>query len=204
VPKVSQDYLQERREQILDAALLCFGRKGFHATTMRDICDEAGASPGAVYRYFKSKAEFIDAVTAQYADRLHDLVRQVNETSRDAKEGLQRIGQHYYGLFHEPEFFDLARADAELHAQTLRSEELQRVAQRMLGSTREAFSALIEQVPGPESYTGQIAAETVANLVISLWFGLQYTKAVDPEHVDTDAVFALLQTLLSQHAGATP
>ena len=51
-----------RRREILDAALLCFRRRGFHQATMQEICAEAGLSPGALYRYFGSKADIIAAI----------------------------------------------------------------------------------------------------------------------------------------------
>ncbi len=51
-----------RRRQILDAALTCFRRRGFHQATMHEICAEAQMSAGALYRYFRSKAEIIGAI----------------------------------------------------------------------------------------------------------------------------------------------
>jgi TetR/AcrR family transcriptional regulator, transcriptional repressor of aconitase len=62
MPRVSDDHLERRRRQILDAARLCFIRKGFHLTSMQDVFAEAGLSAGAVYRYFKSKNEIINAI----------------------------------------------------------------------------------------------------------------------------------------------
>ena len=61
MPKVSDRYLEERRQQILGAAVACFARQGFHRTTMKDIYSECGLSPGAVYDYFKSKDDIIVA-----------------------------------------------------------------------------------------------------------------------------------------------
>jgi AcrR family transcriptional regulator len=61
MPKVTEEYLETRRLEILEAAITCFIRKGFHQTTIDEICDEAGVSPGAVYRYFASKEEIIQA-----------------------------------------------------------------------------------------------------------------------------------------------
>jgi TetR/AcrR family transcriptional regulator, repressor for uid operon len=60
---------EERRRQILSAALACFRRRGFHSTTIAEICAEAGVSAGALYRYFPSKEEIIDAIGAQETER---------------------------------------------------------------------------------------------------------------------------------------
>lgn len=57
-----RDLQEKRRRQILDAALACFARKGFHQTSMHEICTEAGLSAGALYRYFASKSELIVAI----------------------------------------------------------------------------------------------------------------------------------------------
>lgn len=56
------DLADRRRRQILDAAIACFRRRGFHQATMQEICAEAGISAGALYRYFSSKAEIIAAI----------------------------------------------------------------------------------------------------------------------------------------------
>lgn len=62
MPRVSEEHLERRRQQILDAAQLCFARKGFHETSMQDVFTESGLSAGAVYRYFTSKNEIIAAL----------------------------------------------------------------------------------------------------------------------------------------------
>src|SRR5215218_9949850 len=61
MPKVTEEYTLARRQQIIDAAYRCFARKGFHQTTMREIYAEAGLSPGAIYHYFASKEDIIEA-----------------------------------------------------------------------------------------------------------------------------------------------
>jgi TetR/AcrR family transcriptional regulator, transcriptional repressor of aconitase len=62
MPKVSQEHLERRRQQILDAATDCFARQGFHATSMQEIFRASGLSAGAVYRYFPSKNSLIKAI----------------------------------------------------------------------------------------------------------------------------------------------
>lgn len=53
---------ERRRRQIMDAAIACFRRRGFHQATMAEICAEASISAGALYRYFSSKADIIGAI----------------------------------------------------------------------------------------------------------------------------------------------
>jgi TetR/AcrR family transcriptional regulator, transcriptional repressor of aconitase len=65
MPKVSEEHLEARRRQILDAALVCFSRDGFHRTSMQAIFEESGLSPGAVYRYFKGKDDIVAAIAAE-------------------------------------------------------------------------------------------------------------------------------------------
>ncbi|MEW5871877.1 MAG: TetR/AcrR family transcriptional regulator [Chloroflexota bacterium] len=53
------DVSEERKRQILDAAMAVFSRLGFHKARMDDIVDESGLSKGTLYWYFKSKDEII-------------------------------------------------------------------------------------------------------------------------------------------------
>ena len=56
------DVSEERRGQILDAAMQVFARLGFHSARMDDIATEAGLSKGALYLYYKSKDAIIAAI----------------------------------------------------------------------------------------------------------------------------------------------
>jgi len=49
MPKVTVEHIEARRRQIIDSAFDCFAKKGFHQTTMQDVCNAAGLSAGAVY-----------------------------------------------------------------------------------------------------------------------------------------------------------
>jgi AcrR family transcriptional regulator len=70
VPRVSEDHLAARRAELLSAALRCFARDGFHATSMRDVVRESGLSAGAVYSYFPSKEELVAAAVQPILSRL--------------------------------------------------------------------------------------------------------------------------------------
>jgi AcrR family transcriptional regulator len=56
------DVSEERKKQILDAAISVFSRLGFHKARMDDIVKESGLSKGTLYWYFESKDEIITSI----------------------------------------------------------------------------------------------------------------------------------------------
>ena len=68
-PRVSaerrEQYLETRRNQIIDAAIEVFGHKGLDVATVDEIAQAAGISKGTIYLYFKSKDEIFDAILAE-------------------------------------------------------------------------------------------------------------------------------------------
>jgi AcrR family transcriptional regulator len=57
---------EERKQQILEAAIAVFARLGFRAARMDDVAEQAGLSKAALYLYYKSK----DAIIAALLQRL--------------------------------------------------------------------------------------------------------------------------------------
>lgn len=53
---------EQKRGEILGAAIRCFIRDGFRGASTTDICAEAGISPGHLYHYFPSKMAIIEAM----------------------------------------------------------------------------------------------------------------------------------------------
>src|SRR5437879_13568655 len=70
----------DRRTQILDAAVVCFAKRGFHQASMHDISAEAGISVGLIYRYFQNK----EAVISAMADRHKQEIQEILERARQA------------------------------------------------------------------------------------------------------------------------
>ncbi|MGZ3610727.1 MAG: TetR/AcrR family transcriptional regulator, partial [Ktedonobacteraceae bacterium] len=52
----------DRRDQIIDAAMLVFARKGFIRATNKDIAREAGITSGLIYYYFESKEDLLKTI----------------------------------------------------------------------------------------------------------------------------------------------
>jgi len=54
-----EQLIEERRNQILDAAARLFARKGYKGATIREIACEAGVAEGTIYNYFDSKHDLL-------------------------------------------------------------------------------------------------------------------------------------------------
>jgi AcrR family transcriptional regulator len=51
-----------KRDDILNAALRLFSRRGFYGTTMPELAREAGVGAGTIYRYFDSKETLVNVL----------------------------------------------------------------------------------------------------------------------------------------------
>jgi len=68
----------ERREQILSAALKVFATRGFAATKISDIVAKGGMSHGLVYHYFKSKEEIFFELISRAVNVAAESLRMVD------------------------------------------------------------------------------------------------------------------------------
>ncbi len=85
---------ETRQARITAAALVCFGRAGFHGASMQDICAEAGMSAGALYRYFPSKAAIIVAIVEAEREE-HARMFAPLEHAADPLAALQLLGEAF-------------------------------------------------------------------------------------------------------------
>ncbi|MEU9605772.1 helix-turn-helix domain-containing protein [Streptomyces sp. NPDC048057] len=168
--RVSQQHLDARRRQILDGAARCFARNGFHATSMQDVLSEVGLSAGAVYRYFRSKDELIEAI----ADEVFDVIRGAfTEAARtdppptpDVLIGrvLRRVlYDHLEGADEQA----LARLVIQVWTETLRNERLAAVLDEGYGTLRGAWVQLVEGYRAHGWMSDDAEADHVARTLIA-------------------------------------
>ncbi|GAA0000727.1 hypothetical protein BRDID11002_07270 [Bradyrhizobium diazoefficiens] len=101
MPKISDKQREGRRRQILEAALACFAENGFHQTGMADIVKRSGLSHGAVYLYFRSKDDLIEAL-ADDRHRREAVLNSVAQGSGDPIEGLHALVRVYAQWLTDP------------------------------------------------------------------------------------------------------
>ncbi|NIK77282.1 AcrR family transcriptional regulator [Paenibacillus castaneae] len=79
----------DRREQIKNAALKVFARRGIDRTKMSMIAVEAGISQGLSYRYFSSKEEIFTILVQEAIDEAQAAIRNVRHLPGSPKEQLK-------------------------------------------------------------------------------------------------------------------
>lgn len=164
MPKVSQQYRDARRDQILDAARRCFLRDGFHATSMQDLFAEASLSSGAFYRYFASKDDVIIAIA-------EDNMRGVLETIRDAGvwQPGRPAGAALAGALEIVRTKDaensLGKIAVLVWAEALRSPAIAARFEAMLTQMRAGFAEVVRE--GPDD----AAADAMAAALVSVLAG---------------------------------
>src|SRR6201988_371274 len=75
------DSVPDRRSKILDAAFVCFAKRGFHQASMHDISAEAGISVGLIYRYFQNKEAVISAMADRHKKEIQELLERARQAS---------------------------------------------------------------------------------------------------------------------------
>lgn len=204
MPKVPAQYLEARKNEILDAARACFLRRGFHQTTMQDICREAQLSPGAVYRYFRSKEDIINATIDRYTVETTRLIATARSLASSPDQAIQMIGRHFFARFQEPGFEQESLLELQTWPEILRSERLLGALRRQLVMVRQAFVEMFTQAQAEQRLAGPEAfpPEHLFSLVMAVWQGLRINLLLEREAVDPEAVFHILLRLFRQAEAA--
>lgn len=87
-----------REQQMLDAAVRVFSRRGFHAASMDEIAEDAGISKPMVYAYLGSKEELFIACLHREGTRLMEAIAGVVGPDLPADEQLWRGLRAFFGF----------------------------------------------------------------------------------------------------------
>jgi TetR/AcrR family fatty acid metabolism transcriptional regulator len=85
------DRQADRRRQILAAAVKVFAEKGFHASRVGDIAEEAGLAYGLVYHYYESKEDLLETIFRTTWTEMLARVREVEEAGVPAAEAVRQV-----------------------------------------------------------------------------------------------------------------
>jgi TetR/AcrR family transcriptional regulator, repressor for uid operon len=175
MPKLKPDTQRARREHILDAALRCFARRGFHATTMQMICHEAHVSPGALYVYFDSKEALIAGLCerdrAEFAERFATLA-----SAPDFLEALSTIGQHYF----IEETAEKQRFVVEMGVEATRNPRIAEIFMSVDKYCNDSFEALFRRLKDEGRIAPRVDIPTLIKVFNVFGDGMFWRRAIDP------------------------
>src|SRR3712207_4862504 len=94
MPKLSREAIDEKRGRIEEAAKELFIKRGFHATSMRDIAKGADTSLGNLYNYYRTKEDILESIIGRYQkvvdSRLRSIFDEIEEPFEP--ESLMKFG----------------------------------------------------------------------------------------------------------------
>ena len=143
----SRQTSEERREQVLEAALAEFAELGYRTASTAAIARRAGISQPYIYALFTNKKELFLAVHDFVVDRIWHAFAGAARGATDSEDALHRMGSAYTTLVHDRYhlLFQLqayaAAGDAEIGEQVARRfKALVDDVRRLSGATAEEIT----------------------------------------------------------------
>ena len=198
MPRISAARASAQRERILDAALTCFAREGFHAATMQDIVAESGLSPGAIYGYFKGKTEVVMAI----ASERHAMERQRMQhalSAADLDTSLARLVEGFVLGLRDPQERRWRRLAVQLWAESLSNPPLKREALAGVSQAVEVLSPMIRKAQREGRWPRRLDPESAARVMVAVLQGVSLQLAWD-DTIDIPNIASALRIMIDPPA----
>src|SRR5881397_1949605 len=154
----------DRPAQILDAALVCFAKRGFHQASMHDISAEAGISVGLIYRYFANK----EAVIAAMAERHKNEIQELLERAKQAPALFESLEILFTAHCCENSPKVLSAFVVDLYAEASRHPQIADLVRDVLDTAMGGVTDLISRSPeGQSGATHGLQPHELAELIFA-------------------------------------
>jgi TetR/AcrR family transcriptional regulator, fatty acid metabolism regulator protein len=158
---VRADRQADRRRQILEAAVKVFATKGFHASRVGDVAEEAGIAYGLVYHYFASKEDLLETIFRTTWTEMLARVREVEEAGVPAAEAVRQVTALLLRTW---------RRDPDLVRVLVREVTRNQHVQQEIEEITEAMHAL-ERIVRRGQETGEFRTDLDARLAAVVFYG---------------------------------
>ena len=187
------------RQRIIDAAIACFARDGFHGASMQQICAEASMSPGALYRYFPSKVSIIAAIAeAERAGQTAFFERLA--AAEDPVDALASIGIDKLEQLLSSRNASLC---AETMAEAIRNPEVRGMFDRNQADARAVIVDALRRGQARGMVDPNLDLETACQLIMAMGDGLRVHQGLDPT-LTSARIRPVLQQLLRRFLRPAP
>jgi len=177
IPQVEP--VQDRREQIMQAAIVCFAKHGFHQASMHDISAEAGISVGLIYRYFASKEAVISAMADQHKKEIQDVL----ERARQAPTLLESLEVLFTAHCCEDEPHVISAFVVDLYAEAARNPQIADLVRDVLATSMDGLTDLIARSPEASSTTHGLTPNELAELIFAVARGMLMFDILQPQEM---------------------
>src|SRR5689334_4949744 len=167
----------DRRSQILDAAVVCCAKHGFHQASMHDISAEAGISVGLIYRYFANK----EAVISAMADRHKNEIQEVLERARQAPTLLESLEILFTAHCCENSPRVLSAFVVDLYAEASRNPEVANLVRDVLQTSMDGVTDLIAR--SPEGKNADLTPGDLSELIFAVARGMLMYDVLQPREM---------------------
>ncbi|MFT6956227.1 MAG: TetR/AcrR family transcriptional repressor of uid operon [Halieaceae bacterium] len=177
MPRKKNEELHEaRQQQILNAAKSCFVKRGFHATSMRQILEASGMSAGGAYNYFASKDDIVLGLVAQERSDIDYLVNQLEKQENPSIAVAQLV---HDTIAHTGA--DAAALAAEIYAESLKNPAVRVMAQANSDLLKEALIVTISKGIKNGTINGRYSPADAAEWLLALIEGYIGRVATNPK-----------------------
>ena len=195
MPKLKPETVAERRQDIINAALACFARRGYHQTTMDDIVAEAGLSKGGVYVHFDSKQALFQSLLAWMIEQFAFETVRAPAGDETVAEQLKALMRSMVESISSPRFQAMSPLFLEMWVHHLNDAEVKQTALDSYAQFRAPLAQLIETGIDQGSLR-HVDAMSMANILIAIPEGLMVQALVDADSVDWRSITATLDSLI--------
>ncbi|MCH7594434.1 MAG: TetR/AcrR family transcriptional regulator [Chloroflexi bacterium] len=194
-PKVSEQHLEDRRNQIVDAAVRRFSRDGFHQTTMDDICAEAEMSKGALYGYFGSKEDIVAAMYERSINQETSMMEGVLDQSGPVAV-LVDLADGIYAKLADPAARDGYRLAVQLWAEAMTNPRIYELQMQEFDLWFPVISRIIAEGQRRGEINEDLDPELVPRVVGAMFMGIVLQKSWDAD-VDVDGCCRIVKAMLA-------
>ena len=176
---LQSDPVVDRKSQILEAAIICFARKGFHLTSMHDISAEAGISVGLIYRYFQNK----EAVIAAMADQHKKEIQELLERAAQAPTLLESMEILFTAHCCENSPKVQSAFVVDLYAEASRNPPVADMVRDVLQAAMDGVTDLISRSPEANRAAHGLAPEELSELIFAVARGMLMRDVLQPQEM---------------------
>ena len=180
MPQVPPEPSLDRRTQILEAAIVCFAKRGFHQTSMHDVSAEAGISVGLIYRYFANKEAVIAAMAERHKQEIHDLL----ERARQAPSLFESLEILFTAHCSESSPKVLSAFVVDLYAEASRNPQIADLVRDVLETSMDGVTDLIARSPEAKAGAAHgLAPHDLSELIFAVARGTLMRDVLQPQEM---------------------